>query len=60
MIYQNKAWLKASKNWPVLEGKTKKEITITPQQRKRLKLGLAERMRIRRRKEQERREYFYK
>ena len=40
--------------------KKEKKITITPQLRKRLKLGLSERMKVRRRKEQERRNQYYK
>jgi len=42
-------------------GKMKnKKIKITPQQRKRLKMALAERTKIRRRKEEERRQQYFK
>ncbi len=37
-----------------------KKTAITQQQRKRLKLGLTERMKVRRRKEEERRQQYYK
>lgn len=59
-MYQNKAWLKASKGWPILETKAKKPVTITPRERKQLKKGLVQRTKVRRRKEDERRQHIYK
>ncbi len=40
--------------------KAKNEITITPQQHRQMKKGLAERMKVRCRKEDERRQHIYK
>jgi len=46
--------------WDMDDEEIKQEIAITPQQRRQLKKGLAERTKIRRRKEDERRQHIYK
>lgn len=43
-----------------LEYEKEKKIIITPQERRRLKIGLTERTKVRHRKEQKRRQYYLK